>query len=77
MARHFNHRRKQTACSSRESFAFNKSHDDSYPQIPRSLLGTPGTMPPFMGRTDEKAEKETLAFLESRSTTASSTKNES
>ena len=40
--RHFSHRRKYTACSSRDSFAYSESCHDSYPQFPRSSLGTRG-----------------------------------
>ena len=40
--RHFNHRRKYTACSSRDSCAYSESRHDSYPQFPRSWLGTRG-----------------------------------
>jgi len=44
--RHFSHRRKKNAFSSRDSFPYNESRDrhDSYPQFRRSSLGTPGTM---------------------------------
>ena len=39
-----------------------QSHHNSYPQFPWSLIGIPGTRPPFWwGHT----KKETLAFLES------------
>ena len=38
--RHFSHRRKHTACSSRDSFAYSESRHDSYPQFPRSSLET-------------------------------------
>ena len=67
--RHFRHRRKYTARSSQDSFAYNESLHDSYPQFPRSPLGTPGNMPPFSRRTDEK---NTLAFLVSPSAKANS-----
>ena len=40
--RQFSHRRKHTACSSRDSFAYSKSRHDSYPQFPRSSLGRRG-----------------------------------
>ena len=69
--RHFSHRRKSTACSSQDSFAYNESHHDSYPQFPRCPLGTPGSIPPFC---DGPTTKKTLAFLESCSAKASSTK---
>ena len=72
--RHFSHRRKSTACSSQDLFAYNESRHKSYPQFPRSPLGTPEVCPPFCdGQTEEK----TLAFLESRFAKASSTKKPS
>ena len=40
--RHFSHRRKKTAFSSRDSFPYNESRHDSYPQFPRSSLRTRG-----------------------------------
>ena len=67
--RHFSHRRKYTACSPRDSFAYSESPHDSYPQFPRSLLGTRGL------QARSHRQKKTTAFLESRSAKASSTKN--
>ena len=64
--RHFSHRRKYTACSSRDSFAYSESCHDSYPQFPRSSPGTRGL------QTRSK-KKQTTAFLESPSAKASST----
>ena len=55
---HFSHR-KQTACTSQGSFAYKESRHDFYPQFARSLLGTPGSMPPFSRRIDENQR---LAF---------------
>ena len=40
--RHFSHRRKNPAFSSRDSFPYYESHHDSYSQFPRSSLGTRG-----------------------------------
>ena len=51
--------------ASRDSFAHNKSRHDSYPQFPRSPLGTPGTIADQLRKTDKK--QKTRAFLESRS----------
>ena len=59
--RHFSHRPKYTACSSRDSFAYSESHHDSYPQFPRSSLGTHG-----LQTRSHRQKKETPAFLESR-----------
>ena len=67
--RNFSHRRKYTACSSRDSFAYSESRHDSYPQFPRSLLGTRG----LQTTSQRLKKKETTAFLESRSAKASST----
>ena len=66
---HFSHRRKYTACSSRDSFAYSESRHDSYPQFPRSSLGTRD----LQTRSHRQKKKETTAFLESRSAKASST----
>ena len=65
--RHFSHRRKYTACSSRDSFAYSESRHDSYPQFPRSSLGTRGL------QTRSHRKKKKTAFLESLSAKASST----
>ena len=65
--RHFSHRRKYTACSSRDSFTYNEGRHDSYPQFPRSPLGTRG----LQSREDRR--EKTPAFLESRSAKANST----
>ena len=70
MTLQFNHRRKYTACSLRDLIAYNESRDDSYPQFPRSPLGTPETL---FWEGPTKKVKETLAFLESRSALRSST----
>ena len=59
--RHFSHRRNYTVCSSRDSFAYSESHHDSYPQFPRSSLGTHG-----LQTRSHRQKKETPAFLESR-----------
>ena len=67
--RHFSHRRKYTACSSRDSFAYSESRHDSYLQFPRSSLGMSG-----LQTRPHRQKKETTAFLESRSDKASSTK---
>ena len=67
--RHFSHRRKYTACSSRDSFAYSESCHDSYPQFPRSSLGTRG-----LQTRSHRQKKETTACLESLSAKASSTK---
>ena len=69
--RHFSHRRKYTACSSRDSFAYSESRHDSYPQFPRSSLRTRG----LQTRSHRQKKKETTAFLESHFAQASSTKN--
>ena len=53
---------------------FSHRHD-TYPQFPRSPLGTAGTMADDLGKTDQR-KKKTLAFLESRSAKAGSTKKE-
>ena len=60
------------ACSSRDLFAYNESRHGSYPQFPRSPLGTRGTMADHLAKTDEKKEK-TPSYLEPRSAKASST----
>ena len=83
---HFSHHRKKTACSSQDSFAYNESHHDSYPQFPRSPLGTPGSMAPFFATDRRKKiacslallkqarlQKKTLAVLYSCSAKASTT----
>ena len=54
-----------------DSFAYNESHRDSYPQFPQCPLETPGSIPSF---SDGPTEKKTLTFLEFRSAKASSTK---
>ena len=64
---HFSHRRKFTACSSLDSFAYSESLHDSYPQFPRSSLGTRGL------QTRSHRKKKKTAFLESLSAKASST----
>ena len=66
--RHFSHRRKYTACSSRDSFAYSESCHDSYPQFPRSSPGTHG-----LQTRSHRQKKQTTAFLESPSAKASST----
>ena len=66
--RHFSHRRKYTACSSRDLFAYSESRHDSHPQFPRSWLGTRG-----LQTRSHRQKKETTAFLESRSAKASLT----
>ena len=48
--RHLSHRQKQTAFSSRDSFPYDESRHDSYPQFPRSSLGTRG----LQTRSDKK-----------------------
>ena len=54
---------------------FSHRHD-SYPRFPRSPLGTAGAMADDLGKTHQKKENKTLAFLESRSAKAGSTKKE-
>ena len=71
--RHFSHRRKYTACSSQNSFAYNESRHDSYPQFPRSSLGTSGLQTRSHRQKKKEKKKETTAFLEPRSAKASIT----
>ena len=66
--RHFSHRRNYTACSSRDSFAYSENRHDSYPQFPRSSLGTRG-----LQTRSHRQKKKTTAFLESCFAQASST----
>ena len=55
---------------------FSHRHD-SYPRFPRSPLGTAGAMADDLGKTHQKKKQnKTLAFLESRSAKAGSTKKE-
>ena len=68
--RRFSHRRKYTACSSRDHLHTVKARHYSYPQFPRSSLGTRG----LQTRSHRQKKKETTAFLKSRSAKASSTK---
>ena len=65
LVRHFSHRRKLTACSSRDSFAYNERRHDSYPQFARCPLGMPGTMTTICRGIEKK--KKGLESLESRS----------
>ena len=65
--RHFSHRRKYTACSSRDSFAYSESPHYSYPRCHGLRQERVAYK---LGPTDRK---ETTAFLESRSAKASST----
>ena len=52
-------------------FICSQSRRDFYPQFPRFMLGTPGTMNPLLAHTHEKKKnkkkkkrKETVALLE-------------
>ena len=56
--RHFSHRQKYTACSSRDSVAYSESRHDSYPQFPRSSLGTRG----LQTRSHRQKKKKGLHF---------------
>ena len=53
-----------------DSFAYNESRQDSYPQFPWSQLGTPGSM---AWDRHKRKKQETPAFLESCSAKASLT----
>ena len=59
--RHFSHRRKKTAFSSRDSFPYNESPHDSYPQFPRSSLGTRG----LQTRSHRKKKKKKRSHFKS------------
>ena len=59
--RHFNHRRKYTACSLRDSFAYSESRHDTYPQFPRSSLGTRGLQ--TRSHRQKKKGTESWSFL--------------
>ena len=61
--RHFSHRRKYTACSSRDSFAYSESRHDSYPQFPRSSLGTRGLETRSHRQKKKRLHFESLALL--------------
>ena len=63
-----NNRRKYTACSSRDSFAYSESCHDSYPQFTRSSPGTRG-----LQIRSHRQKKQRTVFLESPSAKASST----